>query len=160
MDWSSIHPLLAPPTDTEHVVHILRHCGWHTTRERGATFGEAAVRAVVRTCAEHGLDLSEIPHTVGFADDDHPRVVFREASHRRVFGGFRRPGDFWFSWRVREGAEDDCPACGGTGVSHYNPFHQCWACGVNGAEGRSSGRRGAPADRASAGRRDTRAEGR
>lgn len=127
-------------TEQEFIVHIRRHCGWHTTREAGANFGDAAIKAVVRTCAEFNLDVAEVPHRVEFRDGDYPAVIFWETSQRPVFMGTQFPGDLWFSDRVREGAEDDCPKCGGTGVNFYNPFVQCWECGDQTVKGQSSGK--------------------
>ena len=128
----------------EYVVHIRRHCGWHTTREVAPNFSDAAIRAVVRTCKEFDLDVDKIPHRVEFQDDEYPYVTFWETSHRPVaFGRMQQPGDLWFSDRVREGAEDDCHACGGTGVNFYNPFVQCWKCGDQTAKGQSSGKQAA-----------------
>ena len=130
---------------TEYVVHIKRHCGWHTTTAEGDSFPEAAVAAVIDTCKRYGLDLDNIPHTAEYLDDvipdsfsgtfRHRRVLFRWAAPHRVFDpilhggwGVTKPGDYWFSERVREGQEGDCRACGGTGVDFYNPFKTCRMC--------------------------------
>jgi hypothetical protein len=130
----------------EYIVHIERHCGWHTTTAEGETFAEAAVAAVVATCKQFGLDLDSIPHTVEYGEEDLPqtfgepfhyrRVLFREASERRVFDpilnvggwGMTKPGDHWTSCRVEEGKPGDCPMCGGTSVDFHNPFVGCWKC--------------------------------
>lgn len=122
------------------VVHILRHCGWHTTRAEGDTFSDAAVDAVCETLKKFNLDLDTIPHRVEFRDGDYPRVVFYETEARPVWNGVTVPGDLWFGQRVREGEEDDCTSCGGTGLSHYNFIKQCWACGDSTERGPSSGK--------------------
>lgn len=123
-------------------VHIRRHCGWHTTEAEGATFGDAAVAAVVVTEKSYGLDLDNIPHTVEFNEkEDYQSVVFREASSRQVFGGVTHPGELWFGERVREGQEGDCEPCGGTGYGFHNPFRQCWACGDRTQPGVGSGKK-------------------
>lgn len=126
------------------IVHIKRHCGWHTTEAEGATFGEAAIKAVIATCRQFGLDVDTVPHTVAFKDGDYPAVVFTEASTRPVFGGTQYKGSLWFAERVREGEPDDCQSCGGTGIGHSNPFVQCWACGDRTARGEGTGKQ-APA---------------
>lgn len=133
---------------TEHIVHIKRHCGWHTTTAEGDTFGEAAVTAVVETCKQFGLDLDSIPHTVDYLDTDldqtgggtfrYRRVQFRETGGRRVFMPLigwimTKPGDIWFAERVEEGKPGDCPACGGTSVDFHKPFKGCWKC-TNGGD--------------------------
>lgn len=125
----------------EYIVHIHQHFGWETTREPGETFAEAAVAAVVRVCKERNLNLDEIPHAVEYRDrDGYQSVVFYETSRRRIFGGYTYPGEYWFSDQVRQGHEDDCLSCGGTGVNHYNPFRQCWSCGDQEQNGKSSGK--------------------
>lgn len=129
----------------EFIVHIERHCGWHTTTAEGDTFAEAAVTAVVATCKQFGLDLDTIPHTVEFRETMEPqtlgepfryrRVLFRETGEREVFDPFiargwttTKPGDYWFADRVEEGQPGDCPMCGGTSVDFHNPFKGCWKC--------------------------------
>lgn len=126
------------------IVHIRRHCGWHTVEAEGATFGEAAVSAVVATCKQYGLDLDKIPHSVEFRQsesDDYTSVVFRETASREVYRGRTTPGEFWFGERVRQGNLDDCEKCGGTGTNFYNPFMQCWACGDRKQRGYGSGKK-------------------
>lgn len=127
------------------IVHIERHCGWHTTIAEGDTFGEAAISAVVTTCKQFGLDLDTIPHTVEYLEEDinqtddstfhSRRVRFYETSERSVFDPFiargwttTKPGDIWFGRRVEEGKPGDCLACGGTSVEFGNPFRGCWKC--------------------------------
>lgn len=127
------------------IVHIERHCGWHTTSAEGDSFAEAAVTAVVETCKQFGLDLDNIPHTVEYGEEDLPqtlggtfhyrRVLFRETGKRQVFDPFiargwttTKPGDYWFAHRVEEGKLGDCEMCGGTSVDFHNPFRGCWKC--------------------------------
>jgi hypothetical protein len=126
-----------------YIVHIQRHCGWHTTTAEGASFPEAAVNAVVATCKQFGLDLDTIPHTVEYLDSEieqtfggpfrYQRVQFRDGRERRVFMPLigwidTKPGDHWFAERVREGQPGDCSMCGGTSVDFYNPFRGCRKC--------------------------------
>lgn len=126
---------------TKFIVHIRRHCGWHTTEAEGATFAEAAIAAVIATCKQYGLDVDKVPHKVSFneRDKDYMSVVFREDSYRQVFRHVTSPGELWFADQVRQGHEDDCTSCGATGVSHYNPFMQCWACGDRKMRGKGTG---------------------
>lgn len=128
----------------EFIVHIKRHSGWHTTTAEGDTFGEAAVKAVIATCKQFGLDVNTIPHTVEYGEEVLPRilsepfryrrVLFTETGERDVFDPHRggwvttQPGDIWFAERVEEGKPGDCPACGGTGIDFYNPFRGCRSC--------------------------------
>jgi hypothetical protein len=124
------------------IVHIRRHCGWHTVETEGATFGEAAVSAVVATCKEYGLDLDNIPHTVRFNESEgYTSVVFDHGTSRKVFRGMTYPGEFWFGEQVREGHADDCEKCGGTGAGFHNPFMQCYACGDRKLKGKGSGKK-------------------
>ena len=124
------------------IVHIHRHCGWYTTEAEGTTFAEAAVTAVIATCLKYGLDVNTIPHSVAFQEKDgYASVVFKEQSTRAVYGGMTQAGNLWFANRVRQGQPDDCPSCGGTGINHYNPFMQCWACGDKAQKGQGSGKR-------------------
>ncbi len=125
-----------------YIVHIHRHCGWHTARARGRTFGEAAKRAVRDTCKQFGLDVRKIPHRTSFKRyPTYDTVIFYEASSRSVFPsilnptGVTTPGDLWFSQQVRQGKRGDCESCGGTNTCHYNPFVQCHACGEKNADG-------------------------
>jgi hypothetical protein len=68
------------------------------------------------------------------------RVIWQDETPYPIFGGCIREGEIWFGVRVRIGEKDDCPECGGTGINHYNPFNQCWACGDKDKKGRGSGK--------------------
>lgn len=144
-----VHEANAVSGATTHIVHIERHSGWYTTTAEGDTFADAAQAAVVATCKRFGLDLDTIAHTVEFEDrpntdtfldelspPSYQYVALRWAEPHRVFDplvhggwGMTKPGDRWFSERVREGAEGDCGRCGGTGVDVRNPFVRCRTCG-------------------------------
>jgi len=132
-------------------VHHRTHSRWYTFNVEAPTFGEAAIRAVVDNCKNLGLDLAKIAYEVQYSEreDGYASVIFREKSVRRVFRGVTTPGEFWFSDQVRQGAEDDCSRCAGTGIDFYNPFVQCGACGDRKLRGQSSGRK-KPSETASA----------
>ena len=34
----------------------------------------------------------------------------------------------------------DCPKCGGTGINHYYSWKECWSCGDDKKDGKSSGK--------------------
>lgn len=116
-----------------YIVHAKTPTGWVTLAGEGESFSEAAIAAVVQHEKDRGLDLDAIPHTVEFDDsDDYPRVQFFEASERVIttFGfcpAITKPGDWWFSVRVREGKPGDCGACGGTGLD-YLGLMKCGKC--------------------------------
>lgn len=120
-----------------HIVHIKRHCGWHTAIAEGDTFADAAVTAAEETCKQFGLDLDRLSHTAEFKGGDYPSVVFRYGDKPwSVMGlfGWHTPdtGEFWFSERVEEGKPGDCGKCGGTGVDFYSGIKPCWKCEESG----------------------------
>lgn len=127
---------------TTYLVHMHRHCGWYTATAEGATFAEAAVKAVIEMCLKYGLDVNTVPHTVEYIEyKGYPHVAFTETSRRQVWGRVTKPGDAWFWEQVREGQDEDCLKCGGTGINHYNPFMQCWGCGNHKEKGQGSGKK-------------------
>lgn len=129
----------------EYIVHIKRHCGWHTTTAEGDCFADAAVKAAARVHGEFGgnpslYDVVFEERPLSDRDLAGPAIysyaVFRWAAPHRIFDpfllggwGYSKRGDVNFSQRVREGAPGDCRPCGGTGVDFYNPFRSCRVCG-------------------------------
>lgn len=126
-----------------YIVQIKRHCGWYATTAEGETFSEAAIGAVIATSKKFDLDLSEYKVSYKFdVDGEYQRVqVFWEEYHDYMLFGHAKPGDYWFGHLVREGSEEDCEYCGGTGQDYYNFWKQCWSCGDDEIEGKSSGKK-------------------
>jgi hypothetical protein len=74
--------------------------------------------------------LKKYGHRIDF-DGTYYRVYYNGEPFSRAFYAekFTKDGDIWFSNRMHQGHSDDCDKCGGTGISHYNPFIQCHGCG-------------------------------
>lgn len=108
----------------EFIVHQHHHFGWRTRRHEAASAEDAMRMDILLDHPwlveyEHRLDLEEGAY-----------AVYYEGPLRQLpLGQIQGKGDYWFGDDIRIGSEDDCNACGGTGVNHYNPFVQCWSCG-------------------------------
>ncbi len=124
----------------EIIVHQHQHHGWTTETYKASCFDDAARMDIL---AHHPF-LSKFKHKIAFEENRY--IVTYEDKTRRMLGGMvqpiQYPGDYWFGDKIREGSSDDCESCGGTGINHYNPFVQCWACGHEKRPGKGTGKIG------------------
>lgn len=104
------------------VVWQHNHAGWRMSKHE-ADSADDALKASVYHWHEW---LPEFSHTLKIEDDRY--IVDYTGEPRRVALGRVQHAGYWFSDKVRIGKEDDCSACGGTGIDHYNPFNKCWKC--------------------------------
>jgi hypothetical protein len=123
----------------EFLVHCHNHAGWEQSIEEAESPAEAINQAIIR---HH--DFLEAEYSGQYSIEVNLectsyRVDWTDPEPKPIFGGYLWPG-YWFGGKVRIGEDGDCPACGGTGVNHYNPFMQCWACGNSKEKGRGSGK--------------------
>lgn len=126
------------------ILHLHNHAGWLTQRIEVATIEEAIKEGLRKRSSflekeyqgryriEHDDPNDEHPRFRVVWDDDEPKTF--------MWGDTRRKGDVWWSDRYELGEENDCEKCGGTGINHYNPFRQCWACGDKELEGKGLGK--------------------
>lgn len=130
------------------ILHMHNHAGWHTQHINAETLEAAIVKGLDRTAdflsqeyagryrVEHDDPASEFPCYRVIWDSDEPNWFGLGRSRLRK-------GEEWWSNRFQVGEPDDCEDCGGTGVNHYNPFLQCWACGDQNLRGKGSGKKNA-----------------
>ena len=128
------------PTNTKpYVVHQHHHYGW-TMNTHLAGSPEEAMR---NDLLKYHPWLSEYGHKVSFSDGRY-KVEYAGEPYPRAYyttPSWARMGDYWFGERIHIGSPDDCNKCGGTGVNHYYPWRQCWACGNGETKGKSSGKK-------------------
>jgi len=127
------------------IIHLHNHAGWRMRDIDAPSVAEAIRIGLGETAGFLEKEYAgryRIEHDDPAAEYPKYRIIWDHAEPKTfIFGYPRRKGEEWWSDRFQVGAVDDCDMCGGTGVNHYNPWRQCWACGDKDKEGRGAGKR-------------------
>lgn len=116
-----------------YILHMHNHAGWFTQHVNAKNIVAAITEGLNKRAGflskkfdgkykvEHDNPLDDHPRFRVVWDDDEPKLFpFGQRSLAK--------GDLWWSDRFQIGKSEDCESCGGTGISHYNPFDDCWSC--------------------------------
>ena len=127
-----------------HILHLHNHAGWYTQEITASSQEEAIKLGLVKRAGflekdykgQYRIEFddpnSEFPRFRVIWNDDKPKTFpFGQSSLQK--------GDCWWSDRFQFGSKEDCTKCGGTGISHYSIFKQCWSCGDSKLQGRGTG---------------------
>lgn len=121
------------------IIHQHHHYGWTKNEHEAETLKEAMLLDILK----YHPWLPEYEYSIKFdLDKERYSVTYEGETRSLPLGGYQYKGDYWFSDQIRKGEEDDCDACGGTGINHYYLSHQCWKCGGMDKEDRTGYKRG------------------
>jgi hypothetical protein len=103
---------------------------WETHMAAADTFGEAACKAVIAAVKALNLDVREVPCRAEYRDHgDYQDVAFYYTDLYQSACGLHHAGEIWFTQRVKQGCEDDCETCAGTGEDPDSGLFACEVCG-------------------------------